>query len=99
MANLKKRILHELDDLLADTSSGVQIHLPDQSNMMHLQGQFTGPPETPYAGGTFIIDINIPEGYPFFPPKMNFRTRIWHPNISSQTVRCYRAFALPLPAV
>lgn len=40
---------------------------------------------TPFEGGTFQINIDIPSGYPFEPPKMKFVTKIWHPNISSQT--------------
>jgi len=31
------------------------------------------------------VDIQIPADYPFKPPKMKFDTKIWHPNISSQT--------------
>jgi ubiquitin-protein ligase len=38
-----------------------------------------------YTGGVFKIDINIPSSYPFEPPKMKFKTKIWHPNISSST--------------
>jgi len=41
--------------------------------------------DTSYAGGIFIVDITIPSDYPFKPPKMKFDTKIWHPNISSQT--------------
>jgi ubiquitin-conjugating enzyme (huntingtin interacting protein 2) len=33
----------------------------------------------------WYIEIKIPEGYPFEPPKMRFITKIWHPNISSVT--------------
>merc|ERR1712187_496960 len=40
---------------------------------------------SPYEGGVFEIDIVIPAQYPFEPPKMKFLTKIWHPNISSQT--------------
>jgi len=54
--------------------------------LTHLQGQFFGPPDTPYAGGKFFIDIRIPSDYPFKPPIMKFTTKIWHPNVSSQTV-------------
>jgi len=31
------------------------------------------------------VDIIIPPDYPFKPPKMKFDTKIWHPNVSSQT--------------
>ena len=31
------------------------------------------------------MDITIPADYPFKPPVMKFDTKIWHPNISSQT--------------
>jgi ubiquitin-conjugating enzyme (huntingtin interacting protein 2) len=31
------------------------------------------------------VDINIPPDDPFKPPKMKFDTKIWHPNVSSQT--------------
>ena len=41
--------------------------------------------DTCYEGGIFIIDIVIPNDYPFKPPKMKFDTKIWHPNISSVT--------------
>ena len=41
--------------------------------------------DTPYEGGIFYVDIQIPQDYPFKPPKMKFDTKIWHPNISSQT--------------
>lgn len=41
--------------------------------------------DTCYEGGIFHVDIVIPQDYPFKPPKMKFDTKIWHPNISSQT--------------
>jgi len=50
-----------------------------------LKGIFKGPPDTPYAGGKFVVDIQIPDDYPYKPPKMKFDTKVYHPNISSQT--------------
>jgi ubiquitin-conjugating enzyme (huntingtin interacting protein 2) len=32
-----------------------------------------------------LLEIKIPDTYPFNPPKVRFVTRIWHPNISSVT--------------
>ncbi len=52
---------------------------------MHLTGTIKGPDDTPYAGGTFVVDITIPNEYPFSPPKMKFLTKVWHPNVSSVT--------------
>jgi len=59
---------------------------PEIEDLTHFLGIFTGPPDTPYEGGTYVIDIKIPAEYPFQPPKMTFVTKIWHPNISSVTV-------------
>lgn len=55
------------------------------NDLRHWKGTIFGPADTPYTGGTFIVDIEIPSEYPFKPPKMKFDTKIWHPNISSQT--------------
>lgn len=83
MAAGSGRIGKELADVAKDTKSGIVVKPLESNN--HLEGTLMGPDSTPYNGGTFIIDIVIPEGYPFEPPKMKFVTKIWHPNVSSQT--------------
>ena len=55
------------------------------NNIRHWKGKIWGPPDSVYEGGVFQIDIKIPDKYPYVPPKMQFDTKIWHPNISSQT--------------
>nr|DAD34144.1 TPA_asm: hypothetical protein HUJ06_004784 [Nelumbo nucifera] len=78
------RVQKELVDCNRDTAiSGVSIMLLG-NDLSHLSGTITGPVATPYEGGTFKIDIRLPDGYPFEPPKMQFMTKVWHPNISSQ---------------
>ncbi len=84
----ERRITKELADLFNDKdASGVAAMPIDPSNLAHLKGSFPGPPDTPYAGGRYQIDIVIPDMYPFKSPAMKFDTKIWHPNVSSVTVR------------
>lgn len=65
--------------------SGVTATLVTEGQLRHLKGSIQGPSGSPYEGGVFEIDIHIPIEYPFEPPKMKFLTKVWHPNISSQT--------------
>lgn len=80
-----KRIAKELEDVKKDQLSGVTLEMAEDDDLSHLKGTFLGPPGTPYEGGLFEVDIKIPSEYPFKPPIMKFDTRIYHPNISSQT--------------
>ena len=62
--------------------------------MTPYEGRNLFPPSNPVpkstlanvAGGTYEVDIEVPNEYPFKPPKMRFITKVYHPNISSQTV-------------
>jgi len=86
-SNRIRRIAKELADIQSDTDSQINIQIAGEgSDMSHLQASFLGPPDTPYEGGTYVIDVKIPLEYPFRPPKMEFKTKLWHPNVSSVTV-------------
>ncbi|XP_065872747.1 ubiquitin-conjugating enzyme E2 27 isoform X1 [Euphorbia lathyris] len=79
------RVQKELQECSRDIgSSGITVS-PKSDNLARLTGTIPGPIGTPYEGGTFQIDISLPDGYPFEPPKMKFTTKVWHPNISSQS--------------
>lgn len=86
-SNRTRRIAKEIADIRADSSSQITAEpVGGEGDITHLRGSFPGPPGTPYEGGVYKIDIRIPNEYPFRPPAMKFETKVWHPNVSSQTV-------------
>ncbi|KAF7901933.1 uncharacterized protein EAF01_007231 [Botrytis porri] len=86
-SNRMRRIAKELNDIANDPGAQIFCQARDgnDGDLTSLRGSFPGPPDTPYEGGTYLVDIKIPNEYPFKPPHMNFSTKVWHPNVSSQT--------------
>lgn len=84
-SNRLRRIAKELADIQSDTASKIYCEPSNGSDLSHLLATFQGPPDTPYEGGTYVVDVKIPNEYPFRPPVMYFTTKLWHPNVSSQT--------------
>ena len=67
------------------TASGTGAEVATQADLAELRGTIKGPADSPFENGIFRVEIKIPDDYPFCPPKMRFITKIWHPNVSSQT--------------
>jgi len=84
-SNRLRRVGKELGDIANDPAAKIFAEPFNGSDLSHLRATFPGPQDTPYEGGTFIVDVKIPQEYPFKPPVMQFITKVWHPNISSQT--------------
>jgi len=82
------RIKKELKDMKTNPPANCFADLVDESNLYHWKAIIYGPVDTPYENGIFNLDIYIPNDYPFKPPKINFITKIYHPNISPNGSIC-----------
>ena len=84
-----KRILKEVKAVTAPENTQWINASPLHFDMHHLLAGIEGPPDTPYEGGVFWIDVRYnQQDHPFKPPKLRFLTRIYHPNIDSRGRIC-----------
>ncbi|KAI8888304.1 ubiquitin-conjugating enzyme [Backusella circina FSU 941] len=81
---MNKRVLNEIKDIKNDKSINLDAY-PLSEELNHLICSIPGPKDSPYEKGTFLVDYQFSNEHPFKPPKVKFLTKIYHPNISSQT--------------
>lgn len=72
-----RRLQKEFKDL---SENGHDVEVIDD-DILHWQVAIHGPADTPYFGGTFVVNIVFPKDYPFEAPKVNFITTIYHLNV------------------
>ena len=80
-----KRLAGDLKNLKKKPIEGITAEPIDENDLTKWKGRVEGPKGTPFEGGYFHFKINIPENYPFEPPEVKMITKVYHPNINSQT--------------
>ncbi|PWN91553.1 putative ubiquitin-conjugating enzyme E2 [Acaromyces ingoldii] len=78
--SLPKRIIKETERLVADPAPGITA-TPHEDNLRYFDVVISGPSQSPFEGGSFKLELFLPEEYPMAPPKVRFLTKIYHPNI------------------
>lgn len=65
------RVAREFREVASDDMHRTQYYIEaSEANILNLKGYVTGPPDTPYEGGRYYLEMVIPESYPFSPPKV-----------------------------
>ncbi|KAG8388063.1 hypothetical protein BUALT_Bualt02G0086200 [Buddleja alternifolia] len=58
---------------------------PILEDIYHWHTTILGPPNSPFSGGKFVLNINFQPEHPLKAPMVRFQTKIFHPNISSRS--------------
>ena len=82
-----KRIQRELADLQKE-DLGDMVLAPSETNLHVWAARIPGPAGSLYEGGVFELEMLLPADYPFSAPKVLFKTRIYHMNISEHGAIC-----------
>lgn len=83
----EKRIRHELVEIQKSPTDYYSVALVND-NIYRWKATLKGPADSPYEGGVFNLHIELPVNYPFKPPKISFKTKIYHCNINSEGGIC-----------
>lgn len=82
-----RRIQKELNDIRsAGIKSFRDVNVGD-NNILYWTGLIV-PENPPFNKGAFRIEITFPAEYPFKPPKISFKTKIYHPNVDEKGQVC-----------
>eukprot|EP00301_Raphidiophrys_heterophryoidea_P002517 c11174_g1_i2.p1 GENE.c11174_g1_i2~~c11174_g1_i2.p1 ORF type:complete len:147 (+),score=12.75 c11174_g1_i2:125-565(+) len=74
------RIRKELEDIAEHPVAGCIVGA-DNGDIHSWVVVIDGPADTVYEGGTFFLSIKLSSSYPFEPPMVVFRTKIFHCNV------------------
>jgi len=72
------RVHKDLSEM--DPVAGTRLNFPDPNHLMTFE-LFVIPADGMYKGAEFKFTVNIPNTYPYDPPKAQCETMIYHPNI------------------
>ncbi|KIW06114.1 uncharacterized protein PV09_03281 [Verruconis gallopava] len=85
------RLLTEIQNMMAKPHDYIDVYVSER-DISFWKIVMKGPPDSPYASGTFLLYLDMDESYPTFAPKGRFVTPIYHVNINRNGRICHSIF-------
>ena len=78
-----RRLQREFAEIQSDPPANCTAGPTSEADFFTWEAMIFGPSDSPFSGGIFKLSIRFPTDYPFKPPIITFRTKIYHPNINA----------------
>ena len=87
--DLGQAVHHEVKAMIENEHDFMDVYV-SESNMAFWKVVMQGPPDTPYADGTFLLYVELGAQFPMVAPTARFITPILHPNVTKvQPTHCH----------
>ena len=85
MSQARKRLQMELKKFNDEVPEGFSAGPIDDSDLFNWEASVVGPEDSPFEGGTFILEIKFSRDHPYKHPEIYTQTKIFHPNLNTQS--------------